>query len=445
MIVDTKTGPANGDPSGAAEQPETPLRVAYVTMQFPRPSETFAGTDVRTLREHGVEVEVYSLRPEHREHDALLRQRGLVGVPTFSLTAARFGAGLAMLVTRPSWWLALLVWIVRWQAKRPAMLARCLVLAPTAVAHFRQIDAGAFDVVHLFWGHYPSMVAHLVQRFAPRVVVSVFLGAYDIQEDRYGSFVPGSVPVAKRADLVWTHSRSNLERFRALGIPEERVRCVYRGVDLRQFPFVPLTNVGAREGGLVVSIGSLIERKAMDDVLHVIARVRPRVPGVHLRVLGKGPELDALRAQARSLGVGDIVTFDGHVSTEAIAAALQRASAFILMSRSDRIPNVVKEAMASGCPCVVSGTQGMEELIIHRQTGYLVRVGDVDDATDHLANMLVAPREHIAMTEAARNHVERAFSAEASMLEYRRGWRAALDARAATSGCITNETRPPTR
>ena len=403
-------------------------------MQFPRPSETFAGTDVRTLREAGVDVEVYALRPRHRDHEAMLRERGLTDVPTFSLTPGRYLAGLAMLMSRPRWWLELLEWIVRWQAGRPKIFVRCLILAPIAVAHFARIHAGAFDVVHLFWGHYPSMVGHLVQRFAPGVVTSVFMGAYDIQEDRYGSFVPGSVPVAKRADLIWTHSRSNLERFGALGIPEDRVRCVYRGVDLRRFPFVPLGAGGGREDGLVVSIGSLIERKAMDHVLLVIARVRQRMPGVRLRVLGDGPEYEDLVTLSRSLGVDDAVSFEGHVSADTIAASLQRASAFVLLSRSDRIPNVVKEAMASGCPCVVSNTQGMEELIIDRRTGYLVSIGDVVGAADHLADVLLSPREHVTMAEAARVHVERAFSAEASMLEYRRGWQSALEVRASSAG-----------
>ncbi len=434
MPPDADTGTMERQERTPAPQPNRsrrgPLRVAYVSMQFPRPSETFAGTDVRALREEGVQVEVFALRPAHHDHDALLRQRDLTDVPTLSLTPGGYLGGCLKLFTRPRWWAALLWWIVRWQAHRPKVLVRCLALAPMAVTIFERINAGRFDVVHLFWGHYPALVGHLTQRFAPHLVSSVFLGAYDIQEDQYGSFVPGSVPVAKRADTVWTHSRSNLERFRALGIPEGQVRCVYRGVDLRRYPFLPETGAAEREYARVVSIGSLIERKAMDHVLRVIAAVRERLPEVRLQILGDGPERASLEALARSLDVDDVVTFAGHVPAEAIAEALQRASAFVLLSKSDRIPNVVKEAMASGCPCVVSNTQGMDELVMHGRTGYLVDIGDLEAPVEHLSAVLLSPGGHAEMVAAARRHVERHFSAQASMLEYRQAWLAALEARA---------------
>ena len=43
----------NGKPS---------LEVAVVAMEFPCPSETFAGNDIRALIRNGVDVEVHSLR-----------------------------------------------------------------------------------------------------------------------------------------------------------------------------------------------------------------------------------------------------------------------------------------------------------------------------------------------------------------------------------------------
>ncbi len=407
-----------------------PLRVAYVTMQFPAPSETFAGVDVRALREAGAEVEVFSMRPAHRDHERLLRERRLDDVPTCSLTRASFLTALAMLFTRPRWWLALLAWVVRWQARKPRALIRCLALMPSALAIYGRLRERSFDVVHLFWGHYPALVGYLVQRFEPQLVSSVFLGTYDLDRDRYSAAMPGSAPVARAADTVWTHSRSNLEPLRRLGIPESKVRLVYRGVDLRAFPFAAVDDT-ERQDGLVVSVGRLIELKAMDDVLRAIATVRETVPRVRLRVLGEGPELPALEALARSLGIVDAVTFAGHVPSESIAAELRRAAAFTLLSRADRIPNGVKEAMASGCPCVVSHTPGMDEIVISGRTGYLVEIGDVDAAGEHLASVLRAPREHASMVRAARALIEERFSAQASMAEYLRVWRDAVAARRA--------------
>src|SRR5690606_15039772 len=58
-----------------------PLRVWVILMQFPVPAETFAGTDVLALRDHGAVVDVHALRPAHRASDQMVRERGLGDLP----------------------------------------------------------------------------------------------------------------------------------------------------------------------------------------------------------------------------------------------------------------------------------------------------------------------------------------------------------------------------
>jgi glycosyltransferase involved in cell wall biosynthesis len=402
------------------------MKVAYVTMQFPATTETFAGTDVRVLRETGVDVHVFAMRPRHRDHARMLRERGLVNVPVSTLTVARYLMGLVWMLMRPHWAATLVVWNLRHHASRPRALLRCFALVPSAMSIFSRLVCGKFEVIHLFWGHFPSMVGHLAQRFAPDVVASVFLGAYDLDTDRYGSWLPGAVPVARGADVVWTHSRTNIPRLLALGIAPTRLRCVYRGVDLKS---LPMSGAGSRAAGSVVTVGALIERKGVDETLRAFARVLSDLTELHLDVLGDGPERASLEALATALGVRAHVSFHGQVSTATVTARLMAATAFVLLSRADRIPNVVKEAMAVGCPCIVTHTQGMEELVDHGRTGYMVPVGDVDAAATHLSAILTDPERHAVMASAARVHVVEHFSAEASMAAYVEGWRGALTAR----------------
>jgi len=51
------------------------MKIAYVTMQFPVPSETFASLDVNTLIKMGNEVTVFALRTPHKNHHKLIKQR----------------------------------------------------------------------------------------------------------------------------------------------------------------------------------------------------------------------------------------------------------------------------------------------------------------------------------------------------------------------------------
>lgn len=175
----------------------------------------------------------------------------------------------------------------------------------------------------------------------------------------------------------------------------------------------------------------------MDDVLRVVARLKSTAPKVRLRVLGDGPELESLRALARSLGLEGTVTFAGHVHADALVEEYRQASAFLLMSRSDRIPNVVREAMASGCPCVVTATQGMDEIVAHGHTGYLVELGDVEAASEHLRSTLFAPEQHALMVSDARDLIVERFSVDAAMSVYRRVWLEVSSKRDQLHGTVT--------
>ena len=56
------------------------LKVAYITMQFPVPSETFATNDVRALRSLGIHIDIYGLRSIHPEALKLLKERDLANL-----------------------------------------------------------------------------------------------------------------------------------------------------------------------------------------------------------------------------------------------------------------------------------------------------------------------------------------------------------------------------
>ncbi len=397
------------------------MKVAYVTMQFPAPTETFAGGDARALRKAGVDLQVFALRPRHRDHERMVRERGLEEVPVAALTPATALRGVVLAFLRPAWTWALLAWTFRWQGTRPRQALRCLALVPSVLAVTERLVRGRFDVVHLFWGHYPAMVGLLARRALPDAVASMFLGAYDLDEGRYGGWLPGSAPVARRADVVWTHAHANVPRLRALGVDADRLRCVHRGVDLEAFAARSPEDGG---DGSIVAVGSLIELKAMDDVVRAFAVVRREVPEARLHVLGDGAERPRLERLAEELQVAEATTFHGHVAPSEVVRRLRAASAFVLLSRHDRLPNVVKEAMAIGVPCVVTATQGMDELVRDGETGYLVPVGEPDVAAQRLIDVVTEPVRHAPMVAAARARIERDFSVAASMAAYLSTWRA---------------------
>jgi glycosyltransferase involved in cell wall biosynthesis len=269
------------------------------------------------------------------------------------------------------------------------------------------------DVVHLFWGHYPTIVGHLIHRYLPESVLSVFLGAYDLRR-----CYPGSAVVARTADVVWTHAQANIPLIQRLGVAPDRIRVAYRGIDLSRFKPDSLPKIPHR----VVTAGRLSTAKGMMDVLTTFRRLRELWPDASLVVLGDGPDRERLRAAANSDSLREAVRFEGHVPHDTVAKEMARAEVFLFMSKLERLPNVVKEAMASECVCVVTETPGIDELVNDNISGFVVPQGDIGTAVRRISEVFRNPDGARAMASTARIHVVEKFDVTESMKSYHHQW-----------------------
>ena len=404
------------------------LKVDYVTMVFPAPSETFASNDVRALQRRGIDISVHALLPKHRHCDRLMAERGLDGVHVTHGSARTVMRGFVALLRRPREAFDLARAIIRYTWRRPKQLGKSFLLAPRVMDVFANLKISRPDVVHVYWGHYPSMVGFLVQRYMPGTVVTMSLAAYDL-ERRYGV----SMPVARRADRVRTLARVNVEAIhKHYGVRTENIVVIPDGLDLDyvvtdQHETDPRDQaLGARrvDSKKLISAGSLHAHKKMDDVIRVFAKVKRRHPSATLSILGDGPERTNLQALSRSLGVENDVTFHGHVEHSQVHREMANADIFLFLSRGrgERLPNVVKEAMANRCVCVVSHTPGIEELIPDPTIGFVV-----DDGLDAVAmcvdDLLSNPKSIAAIARKARAFVLKEFDREESVTSYIRTWR----------------------
>lgn len=402
-----------------------PLRVAYLTMLFPAGSETFASLDVRELMRKGLEVEVHSFRPKGADSDRLAQERGLEGVTrTYNGPVASL-RGLGRMLARPGEAAAFTAWLLRLTASRPVELLKSLVLLPRAFDILHMLRMSRPDVVHVYWGHYPSLAGALVQRYLPDTLVSMSLGAYDL-EARY----PATAPVARNALFVRTHGLCNVpELVERVGVAPQNVAVVFNGIDLCLAP--PTVPSGERIGGRIVTAGRLIKSKAVDEVLVAFAKVRERVPEATLEIFGDGPERLRLEDLARLMGLHEAVSFRGHTGQRRLFEALSHAEVFLFMSRnsSERLPNVLKEAMACGAVCVTTDSVGLDELIPGPRHGRVVALGDVGGAANEVVALLGDPSTMEEIRVSARSHVVESFDVRRTTDAYVSRWGAAVAVR----------------
>lgn len=111
-----------------------------------------------------------------------------------------------------------------------------------------------------------------------------------------------------------------------------------------------------------LAVGRLAREKGFDLLLRALSIVRVEFPNVTLAILGAGAEEDSLRRLTRVLNLDSAVHFAGHVENP--AAYFSSATAYVLSSWHEGLPNALLEAAAAGLPLIVTpASSGVVELL----------------------------------------------------------------------------------
>ncbi len=138
--------------------------------------------------------------------------------------------------------------------------------------------------------------------------------------------------------------------------------------------------------------------KRIEDIIHVFAKVQKQIPS-KLLLVGDGPERTGIEALCRELGVSHDVRFLGKLDT--IEEALSLADLFLLTSEKESFGLAALEAMACEVPVISSDAGGIPEVNIHGETGYVSKIGDIDDMVKNAVAILSDPVLHKEMKKKA--------------------------------------------
>jgi glycosyltransferase involved in cell wall biosynthesis len=147
---------------------------------------------------------------------------------------------------------------------------------------------------------------------------------------------------------------------------------------------------------LLICVGRLADGKGQDELVAVLAEL----PGVHLLLVGDGPERQRIEDLAHDLGVGDRVAILG--DRDDVTALCRAADLFVFASRSEGLPLAVLEAMACELAVVAYDIPGLRAIITDGVEGRLVPVGLRRDLTYAIAELLADRPTRTAMGAAAR-------------------------------------------
>jgi glycosyltransferase involved in cell wall biosynthesis len=324
--------------------------------------------------------------------------------------------------------------------RRAAYLAAPFAIVATTLAAARVVRRTRSRLVHAHWVIPNGPPAALVAAVAGRPLVISLHGSDVHLAERVRAVGAAARWAFRRAAAVTACSPDLAERAVALGADPARVVVVPYGVDVDQFRPDPLARSRLRaklgidgDTAVVVGFGRMVYKKGFHVAIKAMSDLAERADAV-LVLAGDGDARPELTRQAQAAGLGERVIFLGHVPRPEVAGLLAAADIFVLPSIHDQagnvdgLPNVLLEAMASGCAIVASDLAGVR-LAMENSHGLLVPEGEPRALSEAIDRLLREPSFRAGLGAAARQRAERALTWRHCIAGYETAYIRALDAR----------------
>ncbi len=192
--------------------------------------------------------------------------------------------------------------------------------------------------------------------------------------------------------------------------------------DLAVTPFgVDVVQFGPRpqlRDGTFITIGTvkmLTPKYGIDTLIQGFARCRELLHAerneaanrLKLRIVGSGPQRNALQRLANELGVAEATCFVGQISHSEVADQLNQLDVYVAVSRleSESFGVAVIEASSCRLPVVVSNVGGLPEVVLDGKTGFVIAKEDPEALAHTLSRLIRNSDLRRELGAAGRQHV----------------------------------------
>ncbi len=199
---------------------------------------------------------------------------------------------------------------------------------------------------------------------------------------------------AKKATLMVAVSDYSMGKIQAhYNVDKAKIRVVPNGVDPEKFKPAPDRTAVRRQFGLgsepsVLFVGNLIPRKGLSFLVEAAKKIVKEQAQTKFLIVGEGPLKNKLQNTLTSENLSSNFQFLGKVNEEQLPALYNCADVFALPSVQEGQGIVLLEAESSTVPVVAFDVGGVGEAVRNGKTGFLAKLGDIEEFADAIMQLL---------------------------------------------------------
>ena len=385
------------------------VKIAYLVSQYPAPSHTFVRREIAALRERGVKIDIFSVRPPPPEEVMSDVDRADCEETTYLLPAgalAVLGNNLRMFLRAPAAYIGALAFSLRHRNRGARALLYAFFYFFEGMLLADQLRRRGVEHLHNHFANAASHVALVATRYLGIRLSLTLHGLCDFdfpngpllgRKIRESAFIACATQYGVAQAMRLSHPAQWGKLFVA--------RC---GVELEKLPMPRHARAGA--GPLrIICVGRLAPEKGQLGLVEAFALARRRGLDAELVLVGDGPDRAAVMARVVAAGVGPHVKLLGRQPEERALEETGRSDILVLASFMEGLPVVLMEAMALGVPVIAPDVAGIPELVEHGHTGLLFTAGDWEQLAERMRSLGADQPLRARLAAAGRRRIEERF------------------------------------
>ncbi|MBI2453290.1 glycosyltransferase family 4 protein [Candidatus Peregrinibacteria bacterium] len=168
-------------------------------------------------------------------------------------------------------------------------------------------------------------------------------------------------------------------------VKDEKVEIIYNSIDEKVLHAVKKSKEHIYQK--IITIGRLVKWKHIDGVIEAFYLLKDK-KNVKLKIIGEGPEQEAIQSLIQNLKLENSVECLGKLSMKETLQELINADLFILNSSYEGLPHTVIESMFLKVPVIATNIPGTQELAQNEKTALTVEVQNPKDLASKIEQIL---------------------------------------------------------
>jgi glycosyltransferase involved in cell wall biosynthesis len=283
-------------------------------------------------------------------------------------------------------------------------------LQPKTKAFQDSLIAEKPDVILIEYGHIAAQVIDVIKPTGIPIIVH-FHGYDSAQYELLARYQKEYKRVFAYASRIVAVSNAMRERLINLGAPADRVVYSCYG----PHPDFAMHRIEFTSSRQLLALGRFVDKKSPHLTLFAFSKVLKDFPDARLVMIGEGSLLPMCKDIVRFLDIENNVVFTGALKRQDIIEHMKNSLAFVQHSRTaedgDRegTPVAVIESQLFGLPVIATKHEGIADVVVHNETGFLVDEGDWMLMSEYMKKVLSDFELARTMSSNARKRIESKF------------------------------------